>query len=49
MIHMLYNDTESALTENYVGFEITNNNLIFIFFSIPATCLTFSIFNVSCF
>lgn len=46
---MLYNDTESALTENYVGFEITNNNLIFVFFSIPATCLTFSIFNVSCF
>lgn len=31
-IHMLYNDTKSALTENYVGFEIINNNLIFVFF-----------------
>lgn len=32
MIHMFYNDTESALTENYVGFEITNNNLMSFFF-----------------
>lgn len=46
---MLYNDTESALSENYVGFEIPTNNLIFVFFSISATCLTFNIFNVSFF
>lgn len=33
MIHMFYNDTESALTENHVGFEITNNNLMSFFFN----------------